>query len=175
MEFSNSDRAQVLVQALPYIKKYTGKVCVIKYGGNAMIDETLKQQVIADKKAAKLIEKYNGKAKDLNGYAQLMNTTVQNDSTAAFASPRFGNLGFGESKVQGAAAAAKVGQLYGPVQGNNSVVYLVVNGENVQGRPFDAKQDGAQFMQMFGINNFFMLLLGDNEIENRSLEFIADK
>lgn len=139
------------------------------------LNETLKQQVIADKKAAKLIEKYNGKAKDLNGYAQLMNTTVQNDSTAAFASPRFGNLGFGESKVQGAAAAAKVGQLYGPVQGNNSVVYLVVNGENVQGRPFDAKQDGAQFMQMFGINNFFMLLLGDNEIENRSLEFIADK
>ncbi|MBQ8782164.1 MAG: acetylglutamate kinase [Clostridia bacterium] len=48
MEFSNSDRAQVLVQALPYIKKYTGKVCVIKYGGNAMINETLKQAVMRD-------------------------------------------------------------------------------------------------------------------------------
>ena len=48
MEFSNSDRAQVLVQALPYIKKYTGKGCVIKYGGNAMINETLKQAVMRD-------------------------------------------------------------------------------------------------------------------------------
>ncbi len=45
---TNSDRAQVLVQALPYIKKYTGKVCVIKYGGNAMINETLKQAVMRD-------------------------------------------------------------------------------------------------------------------------------
>ena len=48
MNFSNSDRAQVLVQALPYIKKYTGKVCVIKYGGNAMINEKLKQAVMRD-------------------------------------------------------------------------------------------------------------------------------
>ena len=48
MNFSNADRAQVLVQALPYIKKYTGKVCVIKYGGNAMVNETLKQAVMRD-------------------------------------------------------------------------------------------------------------------------------
>lgn len=48
MNFSNADRAQVLVQALPYIKKYTGKVCVIKYGGNAMVNEKLKQAVMRD-------------------------------------------------------------------------------------------------------------------------------
>ena len=48
MDFTNSQRAQVLVQALPYIKKYTGKICVIKYGGNAMINETLKQAVMRD-------------------------------------------------------------------------------------------------------------------------------
>ncbi len=46
--FSNSERAEMLVQALPYIKKYSGKVVVIKYGGNAMIDDTLKQQVMED-------------------------------------------------------------------------------------------------------------------------------
>ena len=46
--FSNSDRAEVLTQALPYIKRYTGKTVVIKYGGNAMIDEQLKQQVMED-------------------------------------------------------------------------------------------------------------------------------
>ena len=48
MEFSNADRAEVLTQALPYIKRYTGKTVVVKYGGNAMINETLKQQVMED-------------------------------------------------------------------------------------------------------------------------------
>lgn len=46
--FSNAQRAEVLTQALPYIKRYTGKVVVVKYGGNAMINEQLKQQVMED-------------------------------------------------------------------------------------------------------------------------------
>ena len=46
--FSNMQRAEVLTQALPYIKKYSGKVVVVKYGGNAMINESLKQQVMED-------------------------------------------------------------------------------------------------------------------------------
>ena len=46
--FSNSERAEVLTAALPYIKKYSGKTVVIKYGGNAMINEDLKQQVMED-------------------------------------------------------------------------------------------------------------------------------
>ena len=46
--FSNAERAEVLVQALPYIKRYTGKIVVVKYGGNAMINETLKNQVMED-------------------------------------------------------------------------------------------------------------------------------
>ena len=46
--FSNFERAEVLTQALPYIKKHTGKIVVIKYGGNAMINENLKQQVMED-------------------------------------------------------------------------------------------------------------------------------
>lgn len=45
---SNAERAEVITQALPYIKKYTGKVVVVKYGGNAMINEQLKQQVMED-------------------------------------------------------------------------------------------------------------------------------
>ena len=48
MEISNSERAKVLVQALPYIKKYAGKTVVVKYGGNAMIDEGLKNDVMND-------------------------------------------------------------------------------------------------------------------------------
>ena len=46
--FSNAQRAEVLTAALPYIKKYNGKVVVIKYGGNAMINPELKQQVMED-------------------------------------------------------------------------------------------------------------------------------
>ena len=44
--FSNAQRAQVLTQALPYIKRYVGKVVVVKYGGNAMVNVQLKQQVM---------------------------------------------------------------------------------------------------------------------------------
>ena len=46
--FSNAQRAEVLTAALPYIKKYSGKIVVVKYGGNAMIHENLKQQVMED-------------------------------------------------------------------------------------------------------------------------------
>ena len=46
--FSNAERAEVLVQALPYIQDYAGKIVVVKYGGNAMINEGLKQQVMED-------------------------------------------------------------------------------------------------------------------------------
>lgn len=42
------EKANTLIQALPYIQRYNGKVIVIKYGGNAMIDEALKQAVISD-------------------------------------------------------------------------------------------------------------------------------
>ncbi len=46
--FTNTQRAEVLTQALPYIKRYTGKTAVIKYGGNAMVNEGLKRQVMED-------------------------------------------------------------------------------------------------------------------------------
>ena len=45
---TNAQRAQILTEALPYIQKYYGKILVVKYGGNAMINEDLKQQVMED-------------------------------------------------------------------------------------------------------------------------------
>ena len=48
MNISDADRAKVLVQALPYIQKYAGKTVVVKYGGNAMINEGLKDAVMSD-------------------------------------------------------------------------------------------------------------------------------
>ncbi len=48
MDISNAQRARVLVHALPYIQEYSGKIVVIKYGGNAMVSEHLKDSVIRD-------------------------------------------------------------------------------------------------------------------------------
>ena len=46
--FSNAQRAEVLTAALPYIRRYNGKCVVVKYGGNAMINQQLKEQVMED-------------------------------------------------------------------------------------------------------------------------------
>jgi len=48
MKFSNADRARILVNALPYIQQFERKTVVVKYGGNAMINEGLKAAVIED-------------------------------------------------------------------------------------------------------------------------------
>ncbi|HOA33841.1 MAG TPA: acetylglutamate kinase [Clostridiales bacterium] len=48
MELSNAQRAEILVQALPYIQKYYNKIIVIKYGGNAMLNCSLKKSVMRD-------------------------------------------------------------------------------------------------------------------------------
>lgn len=47
-KLSNSQRAKVLIEALPYIQDYTNKIIVVKYGGNAMINEELKRAVMGD-------------------------------------------------------------------------------------------------------------------------------
>ena len=48
MEISNYIRAKVLIDALPYIQKYNDKIVVVKYGGNAMTNDELKQAVMSD-------------------------------------------------------------------------------------------------------------------------------
>ncbi len=48
INFSNAERAQVLTEALPYIQRYYGKIVVVKYGGNAMVSEDLRSQVMED-------------------------------------------------------------------------------------------------------------------------------
>ena len=46
--FAANDKAAILVEALPYIQEFYGKTVVIKYGGNAMINEELKEKVMQD-------------------------------------------------------------------------------------------------------------------------------
>lgn len=49
------DKAQVLIEALPYIQRFNRKIIVVKYGGSAMVDEALKRQVIEDVTLLKLV------------------------------------------------------------------------------------------------------------------------
>ena len=49
------DKAAVLIEALPYIQRFNRKIIVVKYGGSAMIDETLKKNVIKDVVLLKLV------------------------------------------------------------------------------------------------------------------------
>jgi len=48
MDYMNSERAEILIQALPYIRKFKDKTIVVKYGGHAMVNEELKKAVIHD-------------------------------------------------------------------------------------------------------------------------------
>ena len=49
------EKAQVLIEALPYIQRFNRKIIVVKYGGSAMVDEELKQHVIQDVTLLKLV------------------------------------------------------------------------------------------------------------------------
>ena len=48
MRIDNKQRAEVLIEALPHIQKYSGKILLVKYGGSAMRDEALKRAVMGD-------------------------------------------------------------------------------------------------------------------------------
>ena len=55
MQLTNAQRAEVLCNALPYIQDYKGKIVVIKYGGNAMVNEDIKRSVMGDGTLLRLI------------------------------------------------------------------------------------------------------------------------
>lgn len=92
---NHSERAEILVHALPYIQKYRGKTIVIKYGGNAMINEELKETVINDIILMKcvgiepvvvhgggpaisdLLKRLNHKSEFINGLRYTDNVTIE--------------------------------------------------------------------------------------------------
>ena len=49
------EKAEVLIEALPYIQRFRGKIIVVKYGGSAMVDHELKKSVIRDVALLKLV------------------------------------------------------------------------------------------------------------------------
>ena len=72
---SLQDKAEVLIEALPYIQKFNRKIIVVKYGGSAMVDEQLKRQVIQDVALLKLVGFkpviVHGGGKEINKWVKL--------------------------------------------------------------------------------------------------------
>ena len=144
-----------------------------------LIADQVNAKALKDKKAQKLIAEYAGKAKDVAGYAKLMGVEAQNGD-AMFNAPMLATLGYGESALQGAVAAAEQGKLVGPVEGNNAVVVFVVTGQDNQNREYTFEEYANQFNRQLGIGGRrpmqdfqrFTLLLGKNKVENSSLNFI---
>ena len=81
MDISNAQRASILVEALPYIQEYTGKIAVIKYGGNAMIDEEKKDSVMRDIVLLNLIGikvvLVHGGGKEISGLLERLNVETR--------------------------------------------------------------------------------------------------
>lgn len=138
------------------------------------IVQQLRAQARNAKKADKLVADYAGKASDMAGYASAMGVEKA-EGDVSFAGVLPVSIGFGESAVQGAIAAAPKGKLVGPVKGNRAVVVFQVTDVNSDNRPFNEAEYGQRFNQTFGIGrrpNSLPLLLGSEKIDNRSLNFV---
>ena len=66
--YSDQDKAEILVDALPYIQEFYGTTVVIKYGGNAMINDALKENVMRDVALMKFV-RFSCMAEDLRSRA----------------------------------------------------------------------------------------------------------
>lgn len=142
-----------------------------------IVKDQLKSYVTANKKAEKVINQYKGKAKDINGYASAMGETVAT-TDATFGDNNIPAIGFNELAVLGTVAGAKPGTVVGPFQGNNAVYVVKVNNAKTSGRPYDFKEESANFKQAVASaiqSNPLKLLLGKDKIENNILQFTSDE
>ena len=141
---------------------------------SAAVVNQLRAQARNAKKADKLVADYAGKANDIAGYAGVMNAEKQ-EGDVSIAGVMPVSIGFAESGIQGAIAAAPKGKLVGPVKGNRAVVVFQVTDINTDNRPFTEAEYGQRFNQTFGMsrrNNALPLLLGADKVDNRSLNFV---
>ena len=141
---------------------------------SAAVVNQLRAQARNAKKADKLVADYAGKANDIAGYAGVMNAEKQ-EGDVSIAGVMPVSIGFAESGIQGAIAAAPKGKLVGPVKGNRAVVVFQVTDINTDNRPFSEAEYGQRFNQTFGMsrrNNALPLLLGADKVDNRSLNFV---
>ncbi len=152
---------------------------------SSTIKSQLQASALNDKKGAKLIEQYAGKANDIAGYAKAMGTEARTDSSAVFTSQRIaGHMG-DVARLQAQMAAAKPGEIVGPFLSGNEVIVLTVSEPTTEGRPYNYTIDGRTFMNTFGPSIdtqgaraidpvLFQMLVGDRNVKNRSLNFVGN-
>lgn len=141
---------------------------------SSSINSQLTAQARNSKKADKLMADYKGKANDVAGYATAMGVEVA-EGDVNMVSPSLLSIGFNESALQGAIAAAEKGKLVGPVKGNRGILVFEVKDVNNENRPFTAEEYGPRFVANFGLSrqqSILPLLLGSEKIDNRSLNFV---
>ena len=133
------------------------------------LNADLSRRALNNKKAAKLIAEYQGKASDIPGYARLMGDQVDT-TTVNFSQPFIPGIGMGESELQGRVAIAKAGDIIGPIKGNNAVIVLQVTGIDNEGRPYDFNESAARFEQQRGASrmaaNLPAILRGNKKVKN---------
>ena len=138
------------------------------------VKTALTMKVRNDKKAEALIAKYKGKAKDMNGYAALMNSKV--DTTqVTFGQMFIAKIGVGESDLTARVATAKLNAIEGPVKGNNGVyVFQVVKQERTE-RTAVPEESERQFASTRGnqavMSNALQILRKATKIENKMIKF----
>lgn len=145
-----------------------------------LIADEINARALNNKRAQVLLDKYAGKAENIEGYAKLMEVAPQKGD-AMFGSNSLAMIGMGENTLQGIIDAAEIGKLVGPVKGNNGVMVFVVDAADNMGREFTVEEYTRQFNNQLNLcnprvlqdNRYMRLVLqGAEKAENHSLNFI---
>lgn len=175
--FSNQSGSQEYLMAVAVADVYDGEYLPVSC---KFVRDYLESQVVNNLKADKLLSQYEGKAKDLNGYATAMGDSIAT-ADIVFGDEIIPGVGYGEFALQGKVAGAKKGALVGPFKGTNAVYVLTVNGADQQGRPYDYTENANVFNQkvtgqiISNTQSMLRLLVGDDQIKNNILEFTPDQ
>lgn len=166
--FDKENKDKMVVVALDEV--YEGEYLPVK---DAQVNMMLSQVVRADKKGAALVEKYNGKATDLEGYAKLMESKIDT-AQVTFGQPFIPGLGMGENAFVAGVAAAKENELNGMVKGNSAVyVYKVIKHDRTQRTP--GQEVDRQFSMSRGssavMQNVEGILRKATTVENNMIKF----
>lgn len=142
-----------------------------------MVKTYITEMVKNDKKAAKLIEDYKGKANSVEEYSLLMSAPIDTTSMV-FGQRMVQGFTFNESNLAANVAAAEKGKLNGPIQTQSTVTVFEVTDVNNEGGEFDFDAQAARFNRQQGgeamSRNLFIILLGNDKIENHLLNFYQE-
>lgn len=166
--FDKENKDKMVVVALDDV--YEGEYLPVK---EAQVNMMLSQVVRADKKGDALVEKYNGKATDLEGYAKLMESKVDT-AQVTFGQPFIPGLGMSENAFVASVTTAKENELNGVVKGNSAVyVYKVIKHDRTQRTP--GQEIDRQFSMSRGssavMQNVEGILRKATTVENNMIKF----